>query len=296
MSRPKAAITTWAQPRRAAFAPPAGAWRAGARSFLAAQWAREVHARRPFLWLPVFFGAGAVLYFAAEREPSIWPPLLACLALLALAWRARANERSSTMRASLAGAFLFAGFAAGAARTMSVTAPVLERQSVARVTAYVETIDARADGARLLLRVGSISGVADGSAPVRVRVNMRVRPAFESGASIAATMRLSPPPTASVPGGYDFARDAYFRQIGAVGNLVSRPEIVAPIAVPFETRAGAAIDRARNTLTERIAAAIGGPPSPLRSSPASAVSFPRRRTRTCARRGSITSSLFRACT
>jgi competence protein ComEC len=258
MSRSRAAVRTWAQPRRTDFAGPSGAWRAGARAFLAAQWAREVHARRPFLWLPVFFGAGAILYYSAEREPPLWPALTACIALLALAWRARTNERAGTMRACLAGAFLFAGFAAGAARTMAVTAPVLERQTVARVTGYVETIDLRGEGARLMVRVDSISGLVAGSTPVRVRVNMRGRPAFQSGASIAATMRLMPPPTASVPGGYDFARDAYFRQIGAVGNLVSRPEIVAPVIVPLTIRAGAAIDRARNTLTDRIAGVIGG--------------------------------------
>lgn len=259
MSRSKAAIRAWAQPGRADLAGPAGAWRASARAFLAAQWAREVHARRPFLWLPVFFGVGAILYYSAGREPALWPALAACAGLFALAWRARAQDRLATMRASLAGAFLFAGFAASAMRTMSVAAPVLERPAVAKVTAYVESIDLRADGARLLLRVGTINGVAAERAPERVRVNMRGRPAFASGASIAATMRLTPPPTASVPGGYDFARDAYFRRIGAVGNVVSRPEFVAPLAVPFTARAGAGIDRARNTLTDRIAGVIGGP-------------------------------------
>lgn len=91
MSRSRAAVRTWAQPRRTDFAGPSGAWRAGARAFLAAQWAREVHARRPFLWLPIFFGAGAVLYYTSEREPLFWPALAACIALLALALRARTN-------------------------------------------------------------------------------------------------------------------------------------------------------------------------------------------------------------
>lgn len=225
---------------------------------LRGQWAIEVQARRPFLWLPVFFGVGAILYFAAEHEPPLWPSLVASLAFLVLAWRARRAERIGTMRVCLAAAFLFAGFSAGATRTIMAAAPVLERQLVARVTGYIEAIDVRADGARLLVRVGSIAGLPPTETPQRVRVNMRGRPGFESGDTIAATMRLLPPPAASVPGGYDFAREAWFRGIGAVGNMVSRPERAPALEVPSAVAAMAAIDRARNRLTRRIAETIGG--------------------------------------
>lgn len=228
------------------------------RQNLKREWAVEVQTRRPFLWLPVFFGIGAILYFAAENEPSLWPALCASVIFLIGAWRARRLERLATMRACLALAFVFAGFAAGAARTFVVTAPVLERQVVARVTGYVQSIDLRADGARLLVRVGTVAGLTADKTPELVRVNMRGRPTFESGATIAATMRLLPPPTASVPNGYDFAREAWFRRIGAVGNLVSRPELAPALEPAFSVRAMAAIDRARNTLTLRIADTIGG--------------------------------------
>lgn len=230
-----------------------------AREAFARQWAVEVQARRPFLWLPVFFGIGAILYFAAENEPALWPALGASLVFSIAAWRARRLERLATMRACLALAFVFAGFAAGTVRTLVVSAPVIERQVVARVTGYVETIDLRADGARLLVRVGAVAGLAADKTPELVRVNMRGRPTFESGATIAATMRLLPPPPASVPHGYDFAREAWFRSIGAVGNLVSRPELAPAMQPSLFVRATAAIDRARNTLTLRIAETIGGP-------------------------------------
>ena len=230
-----------------------------ARETLKREWAVEVQSRRPFLWLPVFFGIGAILYFAAENEPTFWPALGASLIFLTGAWRARRLERMATMRACLALAFVFAGFAAGAARTSVVSAPVIDRQVVARVSGYVQSIDLRADGARLLVRVGTVAGLTADKQPELVRVNMRGRPTFESGATIAATMRLLPPPSASVPNGYDFAREAWFRRIGAVGNLVSRPELAPALAPSLSVRAMAAIDRARNTLTLRIADTIGGP-------------------------------------
>jgi competence protein ComEC len=267
MSRTQTASTGLAPGRALARPSPLGGRTAGAsgrplgdtiRAFLARQWAVEVQARRPFLWLPVCFGVGVILYFAAEREPPLWPALTGLLIFAVAAWRARNAEQMATMRACVAAAFVLAGFAAGAARTMTVAAPVLERQVVARVTGYVETIDLRPDGARLLLRVGSVAGLSIAQTPERVRVNMRGRPQFASGASIAATMRLLPPPTAAVPNGYDFARDAYFRRIGAVGNVVSRPEIAPAIEAPMSARAMASIDRARNFLTQRIVESIGG--------------------------------------
>ncbi len=220
--------------------------------------AEEARRRRLFLWLPVFFGAGIVIYFAADREPPIWPAGLAGLVFAGLAWRAWAQERVIAARGFLAMAFLFAGFACAAVRTLTVTAPTLERATNAKVTALVEAIDMRPSGARLLLRVASIEGVAPERTPVRVRVNMRGAPGFESGATIVAPMRLMPPPRASEPSGYDFSRDAFFQQIGAVGNLVSRPQLAPAMEAPLRARLIAWIDRGRNTLTERIAGVIGG--------------------------------------
>ncbi len=68
-----------------------------------------------------------------------------------------------------------------------------------------------------------------------------------------------PLPEPARPGGYDFARDAFFRGLGAVGSALAVP-VPAPAAdpAPWDLRANAAIDQARNAMTERIAALIGG--------------------------------------
>ncbi len=236
----------------------AGALReALARAF--AGWiAQETHERRFFLWSPVFFGLGALAYFAADQEPALAPAALAAGLLALAALRARAAGRVWLMRACAAGAFLFAGFACATMRTAMVEAPALERPMATRATAYVESVDMRPGGARLHLRIVEMEGVAPERTPERVRVSLRGAPDFEAGATIRAALRLSPPPRASEPAGYDFSRDAYFRRIGAVGSVLSRVEIAPPAQVPLDARLIAWIDRGRNALTARIVASIGG--------------------------------------
>ena len=228
------------------------------RAALAACLEREARERRWFLWCPVFFGAGILLYFGADREPPTLPAAIAALAFALAGLRARALGRAGIMRACVAGAFLFAGFACAAFRTMTAEAPALERPLAARVTAFVESVDLRPGGARLHLRVTEVEGLAPERMPARVRVSLRGAPGFEAGATIRASMRLSPPPRASEPSGYDFSRDAYFQRIGAVGSILSRPEAAPDAQVPLDARLVAWIDRGRNALTARIIAAVGG--------------------------------------
>ncbi len=76
------------------FAPP-GRWTgvaehiAAIRLRLATTFEREIDAGRGFLWLPVAFGIGVLVYFGLPSEP--WTPALVALAggLALAAWRAR---------------------------------------------------------------------------------------------------------------------------------------------------------------------------------------------------------------
>ena len=96
-------------------------------------------------------------------------------------------------------------------------------------------------------------------APRRVRVTTRKAPDVAAGDYVALTARLLPPSHASLPGGYDFARDAYFAGIGAVGSTLGAVTAAAPPGdAPLALRFGAAIDHARNALAARVDTIIGG--------------------------------------
>lgn len=254
-SRPRARTRALALPR------PAGHvldWRfIDWRGLLSRQVAREVEQRRLFPWLAVCFGLGILLFFQAEGQPALWAPLGALV--ICCTGAALLRHKLAAFCALVAFAALFAGFSAGVIRTRSVAAPVLARLTIAPVTGFVEAVEDREEGKRILLRVASLQGVAAGERPERVRVSIRKGADLAPGQFVGGTMRLLPPPQPAWPGGYDFARDAYYKGIGAVGSFTGTvKQLDAPQSPDWSLRVAAAVDEARNALTHRIASAIGG--------------------------------------
>ncbi|MEH3147252.1 MAG: ComEC/Rec2 family competence protein [Methylobacterium frigidaeris] len=220
--------------------------------------AEEAGQRRLFPWLAVAFGAGILLFFAAaDRLPSPVAPLSAAAAFGGLALGLRA--RPVGLAVALALAFLFLGFAAAVIRVSTVAAPILARTTIAPLAGFVEGIDERDEGARLIVRVRSLGTLGAAERPTRVRVSFRRPEVPRPGDFVTARVRLLPPPEPARPGGYDFARDAYFRGIGAVGSVLGTITVgPPPEPPPWDLRLAAGIDEARNALTRRIAAANGG--------------------------------------
>lgn len=134
---------------------------------------------------------------------------------------------SSRCRADKRGAFaLFAALAAVSAGFVSadwksarVAAPVLDRVRVTTVIGFIEQMDYRRQGARFVMRPASAEGLSPEQMPRRIRLTDRYRPPAEAVAFVKLKARLLPPARAALPGGYDFACDAYFAELGAVGNM-----------------------------------------------------------------------------
>src|SRR3546814_1034543 len=111
-------------------------------------------------------------------------------------------------------------------RAERVAAPLLDRPVTTSVTGKVERVE------RLVGRgVTRITLVDEGEHPgLRVRVSFpdRDAAAVQSGARISLRARLMPPAPAAVPGGYEFARLAWFKGIGATGRGFGEPRTHSP--------------------------------------------------------------------
>ncbi len=224
---------------------------------LSVAYEKETALRRPFLWTPVAAGTGALLYFAADHEPSLPFALALFLVFVVAAWRTRAVPGFHIPLLLLA--CVSGGFFSSVWRAARVDAPILTRIGVGQLTGFVEELDYRRTGARFVLRVSSAEGLAGDVVPARVRLTTRGEPNFKAGDFLAVKARLLPPAHASLPGSYDFARDAYFMRIGAVGSVLGRIEIMPPPdPAPLSLRFFAAVDRARNALALRVYKVLQG--------------------------------------
>ena len=133
---------------------------------------------------------------------------------------------------------------------------------------FVEEVDFRPVGARLVLAVVDRGDMPADLAPRRVRVTTRKTPNVAAGDYVALQARLLPPSRAVLPGGYDFARDAYFAGVGAVGSTLGAISVAAAAG-----RRGLAPARSARRSTTR---AIGWRCASTRSSAATRARSPRR--------------------
>jgi competence protein ComEC len=202
---------------------PARFWERLAAPFL-------LESERWLLWVPVFLAAGIAAYFGLPAEPPLWSGLavLGALGICAVLWRARPF-------ALLALAFVSApvlGFTAAQWRTEFVAAPVLAAtEQWADVSGQVLDVELDSPGARVTLDHVTVAGLAAEATPARVRIRLPASvPVPAPGTWIAARAKLSAPSRPVLPGGFDFQRLDFFRQVGAVGIATRDVRIVAPAA------------------------------------------------------------------
>ena len=95
--------------------------------------------------------------------------------------------------------------------------------------------------------------------PDRVRVAVRKGSAPAVGSFVAFKAHLSPPLAPLRPGGYDFARDMYFQQIGGSGYVLGRIKTEPPPVAPgVWLRCRRLLDSMREAINSRIRAVLPG--------------------------------------
>lgn len=224
------------------------------------------------LFAPVAIGTGIGLYFALPWEPPLWPALAAALAGAGLvSWGLYARHGRGArigpelVLLGLILALVGGGMAAAKLRTMSVAAPVLEKRiGLLPVSGRIAGIEDRANGRRITLDHVTIPGLPDAQTPHDVRINLRGHePLLFAGEWVQLRAGLGPPPAPAAPGGYDFQREAYFAQLGAVGFAVGRPMPIAPPEGRSYSRtlidsAELWLEQLRYDITTRVRDGVGG--------------------------------------
>ncbi len=231
-------------------------WRERAGAGLALLLREEEDRGGAFLWAPVFFGMGILLYFALPREPLVFafPAAATIAAITAL----RSLRTGLTYRISMVVLLVAGGVVTAQTHVQWKATPMLSTGTVADIDALIVRIEERANGsARYTLAIdngpASLTGRGIDRLPNRIRLTARKAMLdAEIGDRLTGTARVGPPPAPVMPGGYDFAFHAWFDGLGGSGFFLGAPRLVAGSA------AGWSIESIRHGIAGTIRTALPG--------------------------------------
>ena len=210
-----------------------------------------------FAWVPIFIGCGIAIWFALPWEPGRWFYLLLAPGLgLVAALRILAGDLWHPLAVAVGCVAL--GILACGLRVQSVAAPMLEFRYYGAIQGRIIEIDrSQTDALRLTLDRVVLDRVAPDRTPRRVRVSVQDTALIftppDPGQTVLMTGHLAAPQGPVEPGGFDFARMAYFDGLGGVG-YTRNPVLLWAAPAPGEQW----INRLRTYLSNAVMAAVPG--------------------------------------
>ena len=200
------------------------------------------------LWAPVALTFGIWIYFALPQEPALSLTGFFMLLAILLFWRARARMGMLLL------AILLSGFVLAKVRAELIATPLLKATTGEIVLSGIVHNVERASERRstIILQPDEIEGLTKVQLPRRLRLSNAIRngePAI--GARIAFKARLSPIPSPTMPGGFDYGRLLYFEGIGGTGRITSKIDILGST-----TSASIWLSGALNNLRQEIGSRI----------------------------------------
>jgi len=177
------------------------------------------------LWGASGLGLGIALLFWLPG-PLQWQALLCLSASAALGGFLLVPGRTGAAMGWL-GLTVALGIGIAWSKAEWVAAPRLDRPKIASFDATLVLAEPRVADGKLRLTLAP----HDSTLPplVRVTLDLAKAPAgLNDGAELRLRARLAPPPPMALPGSHDFARDAWFLGLGAVGKALGDVEVLKP--------------------------------------------------------------------
>lgn len=183
-------------------------------------------------WAVVAFAAGIAAWFVLPTRWEWLALVSGCLAIAVIALAMlRADGRFPYLRQSLVVAFgaVAAGTLLVWAKSTLIGTPPIAGPLVSVIEGRV--IDRKDEPAEHRVRLTLATREPQTGRAIKVRLNLdldRDLKGLKEGASISLRARLVPPAPPMLPGGYDFARTAWFSGLAATGSVLGPVTITAP--------------------------------------------------------------------
>ena len=181
-------------------------------------------------WIAVAFAGGIGLWFITPSSAwwvTVMAAMLAIVAFAIAGWRKNSRRPELLLAVVAVALAMTSGMAAIWARSELAGAPPIERPMVARFDGRILAIERQPSKERIRLILATRD--PKDQLPIRVRVNVpeqQWRAELTEGAHIRLRARLMPPAPPMLPGGYDFARTAWFEGLSASGSVLGPIELI----------------------------------------------------------------------
>ncbi len=210
------------------------------------------------LWIPVFLGTGAALYFGLAFEPpasfvsGAWF-LSALLLVFIFSLRHRPDFKFIWFFLTLALFATASGFMIAKVKTALVHTPTIEQETrpvmVQGKVVHVDVLEGR-KGTLVILDDVRIENFPPEDTPAKLRLTSRLHVKFNLGGRVEMLAKLMPSSASVMPGAYDFRRHYYFDSIGASGFILKSPRVLAD---QEGTDKGLFLEEIRRTMGAHIA-------------------------------------------
>ncbi len=228
-------------------------------------WDAQIQAK--IYMVPLLLAIGSGFFFIGRSDPDVIRPFLLmslCGAMAFWLWPFYKinGEYMIAILLFLAMMFSLAGYTSAALRTQIVYAPMIPYELAeqkkpirlyGRITALEQLSNAAGGdgGIRMMLTDLVIQGTSQDKTPRSLRLSLRKGGHdLRIGQRIEVLAKVQPPSPPTTPGGFDFRRDAYVKQIGGYGYIVKILRIDHPIG---NTGTGLSwAEDLRNTLAQRV--------------------------------------------
>ncbi len=180
------------------------------------------------LWAPVFLGIGICLYFSLPVEP----PLYWLFIGFGIFFISLIQVRLQFLRLLILGfGFIILGFSISFLRTTLLKTEMLQYPLkpliIESIVSQVELKPTKKGDFYQKLILTNLKADTPETLPEKVRITMKgKRERLWPGQVIRLKVKLNPIPEPSLPGEFDFRRQAYFSGIGATGFALSPPEVI----------------------------------------------------------------------
>ena len=196
------------------------------------------------LWVPITVGLGIGIWQILGAG-GLFPLMFFSVSLALLAFVCGPNRQLGRVLL-FAGIAVAVGYGAISVKSAWVAEPVLAKVWVGELYGRVEKVEilTARETVRLELATDGQQGL-----PHKIRVNLpadEYQSELRNGAIVHLRVRLMPPAGPALPGGYDFARRAWFQQIGATGSALG------PISLYRASPRPVWVAETRNALSQHI--------------------------------------------